>query len=251
MKYKNVSIIYFSPTGNTRRTLEAMAGAVGGGVKALDLTCADGTAPTLFGKEDFVIFGAPVYGGRIPSEAMRRLEGVKGQNTPCLTVVSYGNRDYDDALLELSDFAKAHGFLVKGAAAVVGRHTYGQIQTDRPDEADLIQDRQFAAAAAAKPDDAPDFLIPGAFPYKDGGKGGSFRPLTSPECTGCGLCVKECPVRAIQDDCVTISDACLSCFRCIRNCPVHAKNMDTEEYRAFSDGFTQKLKERRENQYFL
>lgn len=66
-----------------------------------------------------------------------------------------------------------------------------------------------------------------------------------------GICVKECPTMAIEKDYRTINDNCLSCFRCIRNCPEKAKNSDTEEYKAFASDFSEKLKERRENEYFL
>lgn len=246
-----VSVVYFSPTENTKKTLKAMAEEIGNNVEEFDLTCPKEDQRVQFGKDDFVIFGAPVYGGRIPEVARERLEDINGENTPCLVVVSFGNRDYDDALLELSDLVKKHGFVVKGAAAVVGRHTYGEIQTERPDEADLNQDREFAAAAAKKPEDALELVIPGNTPYKEGGKGGKFRPQTSEACVKCGLCVKKCPVQAIGADCVTISDSCIACFRCIRKCPVQAKNMDTEEYQAFAKLFTEKLRERKENEFFL
>ena len=247
---EKINLIYFSPTGNTKRTVEAMAEAAGGEPGEMDLTVL-GEARRRFGKDDFVIFGMPVYGGRIPAAAKQRLENIEGENTPCLVVVTYGNRDYDDALLELSDLVKARGFVVKGAAAAVGRHTYGEIQVTRPDETDFTQDKAFAAAAFAKPQDAPEPTIPGAFPYRKGGLGGRCRPLTSSGCTKCGICVRGCPVHAIGADCSTISDACLSCFRCIRSCPVQAKNMDTKEYREFADMFTKKLCVRKENQYFL
>ena len=70
-------------------------------------------------------------------------------------------------------------------------------------------------------------------------------------CTGCGLCRKSCPAGAIGPDFQVDADRCISCFRCIRICPTGAKNMDTEEYRAFARMFTQKLAARRENEYFL
>lgn len=250
---QKVSIIYFSPTGNTRKTLEVMAQAVGDQVEAMDMTCVDRGEGELrqFDEADLVIFGAPVYGGRIPAVAIERFSQLRGKNTPCLTVVTYGNRDYDDALLELSNIAKSQGFVVKGAAAVVGRHTYGEIQITRPDQNDFEQDRKFVARAFTKPDFGSDLTIPGNFPYQAAGAGGRFHPSTSSDCIKCGLCVKECPVQALQDDYVTITDSCISCFRCIRNCPVKAKNMMSEEYRVFSEMFTEKLKNRKENQYFV
>lgn len=246
----HVSILYFSPTGNTRKTLEAMAAAIGRQIEDLDLTCSGDAASRAFDENDFVLLGAPVYAGRIPSIARDRLAKAQGRQTPCLVVVSYGNRDYDDALLELSDLAKSRGFVVMGAAAVIGRHTYGEIQTTRPDADDLAQDRAFAEKAAAG-SEAPDLQIPGNRPYKDGGAGGRFRPSTTDACTHCGLCVRSCPVQAIAENCADISDSCISCFRCIRSCPAHAKQMDTEEYRSFAEMFTKKLAPRRENQYFL
>ena len=245
---KKVTLIYFSPTGNTQKSLEAMGTALGGFGDVVDLTAE--TAPVRhFGSDDVMIFGMPVYGGRIPAAARERLGGLCGEGTPCIVVVTYGNRHYDDALLELADLAKAQGFSVRGAAALVGRHTFGDIQTDRPDADDLAADRDFAVRALSR-EKAADFVIPGNRPYRDGGSGGKFRPLTSDACVHCGLCVKNCPVHAIADDCVTIADTCLSCFRCIRRCPKGAKNMDTEAYRSFAAAFTEKLKARRENEYY-
>lgn len=242
---------YFSPTENTKKSVQAMAEALGNPIDTMDLTVAGSIQETCFDADTFVILGVPVYGGRIPIVAKQRLALLKGTQTPCIVLVSYGNRHYDDALLELSELAAAQGFLVKGAAAVVGRHTYGDIQTTRPDANDLAQDRAFALQAAAKADDAPMGVIPGNMPYKDGGKGGSFRPETNDTCISCGLCVKKCPTQAIESDCVTVGDACISCFRCVRGCPMHAKHTNTEAYLNFAAMFTEKLKQRRENEYFL
>ena len=244
---KKVILVYFSPTGNTRKSLEAMAAPFGGAAEVVDLTVEEAPVRT-FEADDVVIMGMPVYGGRIPAVARERLAGLAGKGTRCLAVVTYGNRHYDDALLELADLAKAQGFAVVGAAALVGRHTYGEIQTERPDESDLAADREFAVRALSG--EEHDFVIPGNRPYRDGGSGGRFRPLTSDACVHCGLCVKACPVHAIADDCVTIADTCLSCFRCIRRCPKGAKNMDTDAYRTFAAAFTEKLKARRENEYY-
>lgn len=244
-----VSLIHFSPTGNSRTVAQTMAAAIGEVKDTLDLTM-EAEPEKICAAEDFVIVAAPVYGGRVPQVAMERLARVRGTQTPCIVAVTFGNRDYDDALLELADWAAAHGFVVKGACAVVGRHTFGEIATTRPDSADLAQCEDFARRALAG---APLALetISGNRPYKEGGKGGKFRPTTTEACTHCGLCVRSCPVQAIAGDCCTIADTCISCFRCIRSCPVQAKECVSEDYKAFAPMFTQKLAAPQENKFFL
>ena len=241
----------FSPTGTSRRGAWAMASALGEAT-LLDATCAP--APeTLFSPQDVVVFGAPVYGGRVFQGALKRFSTLRGQNTPCLVTVTYGNRDFDDALLELSDFCRSQGFVPFAGAALVGEHTYGSIQKGRPHQEDLNQDASFALEAW---DDFQagwqDFTPPGNRPYKEGGQGGSFIPSTTEACTRCGLCVRQCPMQAIGEDCAAIDPAkCISCFRCVKSCPAKAKGVFTPEYESFAAAFSEKLKEPKENQYFL
>ncbi|NLI54245.1 MAG: 4Fe-4S binding protein [Clostridiales bacterium] len=248
--HNSIVKIYFSPTGNTKASVDAIASSIGTDHRDYDVTVDAETAPCVLAAEDFAVIGAPVYGGRIPKLAAARLSRFRGTRTPCIIAVTYGNRHYDDALLELSDLAQAQGFVVRGAAALVGRHTYGAIQTGRPDSSDLAADGEFARKAAQSKESA-EIQIAGNRPYRDGGNGGSFRPLTTDACISCGLCAASCPAHAIETDNKTIRDNCISCFRCIRHCPVGAKNMDTERYLTFAAEFSQRLKSRRENEYFL
>lgn len=140
-----VTVVYFSPTGNTKKSVEAMAAAVTEQYEVLDLTeFQNRDVKQEFSSDELVIFGMPVYAGRIPMVAAPRLEGLIGHATPCILVATYGNRHYEDALAEMEDISKAHGFLVKGAAALIGRHTYGEIQMDRPDMEDLAACEEFA-----------------------------------------------------------------------------------------------------------
>ncbi len=245
-----VAAVYFSPTGNTKKSVEAMAAAMNAEYETVDLTPpANQNVVCQFGPEDLVIIGMPVYAGRIPMVAAPRLDGIRGRQTPCILVATYGNRHYEDALVEMEDIAKKQGFVVKGAAALVGRHTYGTIQIDRPDADDLAADAEFAKKAAAS--DGLTCIIPGNRPYKEAIPGGKFKPLTSDACVGCGICKRGCPVEAIGENFQVNPEICISCFRCIRTCPVQAKNMDVDAYNAFSADFSAKLAARRENEYYL
>ena len=143
-----VTAVYFSPTGNTKKSTEVMAAAITEQYDVIDLTRFENREMKHdFGQDELVIFGMPVYAGRIPMAAAPRLDGLTGNNTPCILVATYGNRHYDDALAEMEDIAKAHGFQVIGAAAVIGRHTYGEIQVDRPNAEDFAAYTEFVKKA--------------------------------------------------------------------------------------------------------
>lgn len=90
-----------------------------------------------FGPDDLVLFGVPVYGGRIPSPAVQTLRRMQGSRTPAVLVAAYGNREYDDALLELADIAAANGFIPFAAAALIAEHSImHSVAAGRPDAQD-------------------------------------------------------------------------------------------------------------------
>jgi len=252
----NISAVYFSPTNNSRKGACAIAGVFDRNYQKVDITLWNSKPEEYsFNDSDLVIFGAPVYSGRLYKGAFDRLSKLSGRQTPCILTVSYGNRHYDDALLELYDLAVNNGFLPFAAAALIGRHTYGEIEVDRPDETDLRENEEFARKAYDKLlAEGPTLVqVPGNRPYRQGGTGGKYRPLTNGNCTHCGLCARKCPEGAIDfSNNYDIDDAkCIACFRCIRICRVHAKNMDTDEYHAFEKMFSEKLSSKRSNEYFL
>ncbi len=93
----------------------------------------------------------PVYGGRVPVTARERLQKLHGKRTPAVLIVTYGNRAYEDALLELSDILKEQGFILAAAAAVVTEHNIAHIYgADARNEKDKKEMTAFAEAVREK-----------------------------------------------------------------------------------------------------
>ena len=121
---KQVKLIYFSPTGTTRKVLEGIAGGITvEEAEHIDLTLPEGARQTIppFSTE-LVIIGAPVYGGRLPVDAIERFKQLKADKTPAVLIVVYGNREYEDALLELKHLAVELGFNPIAGGAFIGEH---------------------------------------------------------------------------------------------------------------------------------
>lgn len=258
MKY-NATAIYFSPTGGSSKNARSIAKAIDKNAVDIDITMQNALIEKkTFNASDIVVFGAPVYISRIYKGALERLADFRGDKTPCIITVSYGNRHYDDALLELSDFVSARGFIPIAGAALIAQHTFGQIQIGRPNAEDIARNNDFAhdVISLLEKQELCPISLPGNRPYlygDEGGNGGTtHRPTTNDDCIMCGLCAEQCPQGAIADDNKTIDVThCISCFRCIRNCPVQAKECVTEAYLKFAKEFTEKLSKRRENEYFV
>ena len=216
-------IAHFSPTGGTKKVADAIAAGFHTPVVETDLTKAD-SAVTL-GENDALMAVLPVFAGRVPQISLERLAALKGNGQKAVAVVVYGNRKYDDALLETRDALEANGFFVVAAAAFIAEHSIVRsIANRRPDAEDEALCRQFAADVMAKTEDAASVLVPGNTPYKEI-KPSAFHPAASENCVKCGVCARQCPVGAIpmDDPSQTRNDLCINCMRCVEACPVSSR----------------------------
>ena len=263
---RTATLISFSPTGTTHAVLRAIARGLGGGqASALDLTKAEAAGETFRMPDDgLALVGAPVYAGRLPSEAVARLGGVRGRGAPAVVVVVYGNRAYDDALLELWDLALSRGFTPVAAGAFIGEHSFSSrarpIAVGRPDAADLALATAFGRRVADKlrgaslPDPAPRVAVPGRYPYKERGPGLAVSPESSDDaCVRCGRCAAVCPVAAIAvgGAVVTETGRCIRCHACVKACKAGARQMRDARILAIADRLCAGCRERKEPETFV
>ncbi len=244
MKPDNIHLIYFSPTGTTRETIDAVAeGLSVKSVNRHDLTYVEETCAQTI-DDGVAIIGIPVYAGRVPIDALQRLENFKARNIPTVLIALYGNREFEDALEELRDVVIQKGFKVIAAGAFIGEHSYSTperpIAAGRPDVHDLKKAEIFGQKVLEKltKNDLSLPNIDGNHPYKDRVKFGGVAPETvTKECTLCGKCADACPVHVIKvsDSVVTQAENCIMCAACTRVCEFGARHFDhprIEEKRA-------------------
>ena len=112
--------ILFSPTGGTKKAAAPFAEVFGREVSTIDLTDASMDFSRIsLDKEDICIVAVPSFGGRVPAIAAERLERIRANGAMAILVVVYGNRAYDDTLLELKTCLKRAGFRCAAAVAAV------------------------------------------------------------------------------------------------------------------------------------
>ena len=259
--------IYLSPTGTTQKVALAIARGMGMPFEDLDLTTpkARQAFKHSFSKNEIAIVGLPVYAGRLPKNIDNFFSGLEGNGASAVALVLYGNRNYNDALVELKLKLKECGFVVKAGAAFIGEHTFSKnIADGRPDENDLAIAADFGKKVVASIDmDIPGNLtIKGDYPFvwrgydpaNPGDHPTFFTISTNKQCTQCYLCAENCPWEAIEMNDPRMIDItkCMRCLRCLKNCPSSAKYITDEKFLSFLPEFEMRLNSRRcEPELFL
>jgi len=234
MNVKGTNLVYYSPTGSSRKIAEAVVGGIGNTHGHVDLTSSGANPGIIVGRDELAVIAVPVYGGRVPVTAANRLKTVRGEGGPAVLAVVYGNRAFEDALLELKDIAMTQGFKPVAAAAFIGEHSFSTPETPvargRPDEADLMKAAAFGLDVKTKLGtikEEPDLSVPGNRPYKErSSPSEGMSPETdSATCNLCGACAQACPTGAVivAEKVSTVKEMCTRCTACVKACPTGAR----------------------------
>ncbi|MDO4754598.1 MAG: EFR1 family ferrodoxin [Bacillota bacterium] len=240
---------YFSGTDTTKKIVECITRTISN-ILQIEMTIDDFTKPGRrdeplhFDSGDIVVLGMPVIAGRVPNLMLPNLGQMRAEGAFGIPVVLYGNRNYDDALVELADIMKEAGMTLAGAGAFIGEHSFSTVLgAGRPDASDMQIAEEFGRAVARKVQEREtgEFFIRGENPirpyYQPRDRNGNpidirkVKPKTNERCNQCGLCVSLCPLGSIDPDDVThIRGICMKCCACIKKCPQQAKYFDDAGY---------------------
>lgn len=254
---KSVNLIYFSASGTTKSVISTLYEGLGDvGKKEYDLLRQPPKQSVTIAADTPAIFAAPVYAGRVPALCADIIKQFKGTNTPAVAIVVYGNRDYDDALLELTDILKANGFIIVAAAAFIAQHSiFPVVAEGRPDKKDKETIKEFGEKcnkAFAEFTGKENIAVKGNIPYC---KAASIpiKPSGDSKCNTCGACIKVCPTNAININSPRKTDKsrCISCTACITVCPQNARKFHGPLYAIAEKGFSKKNMLRKEPELFV
>lgn len=266
MNIKSLKLVYFSPTGTTKAILQGIARGLNcSDQETIDITTPEGRERTLQTSEnDLLVVGVPVYMGRVPALMTEWLYSIKAKNSPTVLVAVYGNRAYEDALLELSDILIPRGCIPIAGAAFVGEHSFSSNEfptaNGRPDLADLATTELFGQKIQEKLDSIASVSnrsavqMPSLNPYRWNGKLWDVDFIeVSAACAQCGVCQAGCPTGAIDSGNSGVIDQvkCITCCACIKNCPQNARTMKAGLVKDAAMRVHSLNKARKEPEFFL
>jgi len=249
MKKYHIHAMYFSGTRTTEKIITAiskkLSSLIGTDMNVINITQPSvRTSPLSFTSDDLVLFGTPVYAGRIPNILLKYIKTIIGNGAVAVPIVLYGNRNYDDALIELRSLLEDDGFHTIAAAAFVGEHSFSSVlAAGRPDAddmklADTFADRIYEKLnSTPEPSLLPPVEVKGVIPvrpyYQPHDRNGNaidirkVLPKISSDCNCCGRCADICPMGSISHENIhEYTGICIKCCACVKLCPQHARYFD-------------------------
>lgn len=250
--------IYFSPTGGTKKVLDLISKPW----EEFPIESIDLSIPTTnfsnysFQEEDICFIAVPSFGGRVPEIAVKRLSNMNGEQALAVIICVYGNRAYEDTLLELKTVLEKANFRCVAAVAANAQHSimqqFGQGRPDEQDQQQLLSYGEKIKEKLEQDTNYQSISVPGNSSYREY-YGVPFKPKADRNCTCCKLCAKQCPVQAIRLENPKITDhrKCIACMRCVSICPNHARDLNPLMVSVSVQKMKKYCTTRKENELFL
>lgn len=268
MKVKQVVGICFSPTGGTWRITETAIRALATRL-SVPYQLVSYTTPANREKivalppDALVVWGTPVYAGRIPNKTLPFVDTyIRGNGNPLIAIAVFGGRHYDNTLSEMVLKARQGGLRPIGVAAMVCRHVFSQtLSKGRPTEEDLQQLRDFVTHIPI--DSEGELSVPGDpapqvyyTPLKEDLQPAKFlksKPQVNENlCIRCGFCVDVCPLGSIRlaAEFPVFEGTCIKCQACLRNCPQQALRIEDADFLSHVRMLETNVVEGRNNEFY-
>ena len=261
----NLRTIYFSATGTSKKIALAISQSIATEFVVEDITF-QSLQNTSYATDDLLCIAVPVYGGGVAPVALKRLDAIRGNNTPAVVVAVYGNRNFERAAVQMSDFLAERGFVTIAVAAFVGEHSYSTEQSPiavgRPMVEDINDANRFGELVKQKLTKGLESVDVSTLQCPDSGEENvkafvefvkgyqaeqaknsvKLLPITDENrCVMCGVCVDVCPMEAIDREDVSVVDPtlCIKCCACVKECPKEAKLLNSPFAPMLSKYFSQ------------
>ena len=274
MTVNKVYSIYYSGTGTTQKIVsfvgEHIAKVLNVPFEKYNFSLPKNREKVLeFKENELVICGSPTYAGRIPNVMLPFYKNnIKASGALAVPIVLFGNRNFDDSLIELRNTLEENGFRTIAGAAFIGEHAFSYtLAAKRPDESDMQKALLFADKVSEKIKNNND--IPSE-PIQVKGND-PIRPYYIPrdehehaidilkvkpkvdtsKCTNCKTCAHVCPLASIDfDDITKYVGKCIKCGACIKKCPEHCRYYDDEGFLYHQHDLEKQFERRAEPELF-
>lgn len=160
--------IYYSDAGTTKEITDYIAKKLSGRLEEINLKEEEIEEIISYSQNDIVILGMPVYAGRIVQSSLKSLRKLEGNGAVAVAVAVYGNRHYDDALIEMVDLLREQGFYVLAGSCFIAQHSLlPLVATERPDKEDYKKIDEFIELCKQKLNaEHTEIEVPGNRPYE-------------------------------------------------------------------------------------